>query len=32
METFQVAGIDATHDEMVRKVNEKAAVTELGLI
>ncbi|HEX5748596.1 MAG TPA: PspA/IM30 family protein [Archangium sp.] len=28
MESFQVAGIDATHDEMVRKVNEKAAVNE----
>jgi phage shock protein A len=28
MESFQVAGIDATHDEMLRKVNERAAVNE----
>ena len=28
MESFQVAGIDATHDEMLRKVNEKAAINE----
>lgn len=28
MESFQVAGIDATHDEMLRKVHEKAAVDE----
>ena len=28
MESFQVAGIDSTHDEMLRKVNEKAAVNE----
>ena len=28
MESFQVAGIDATHDAMLRKVNEKAAVNE----
>jgi phage shock protein A len=28
MESFQVAGIDATHDEMIRKVNEKTAVNE----
>lgn len=28
MESFEVAGIDATHDEMVRKVDEQAAVNE----
>ena len=28
MESFQVAGIDATHDEMLRKVQEKTAVNE----
>jgi phage shock protein A len=28
MESFEVAGIDATHEEMVRKVNEQAAVNE----
>jgi phage shock protein A len=28
MESFQVAGVDATHDEMLRKVNEKAAINE----
>jgi phage shock protein A len=28
MEQFQVAGIDATHDEMLRKVQEKTAVNE----
>ncbi|MFL5343654.1 MAG: PspA/IM30 family protein [Hyalangium sp.] len=28
MESFQVAGIDATHDEMLRKVQENAAVNE----
>lgn len=28
MESFQVAGVDATHDEMLRKVNEKTAVNE----
>ena len=28
MESFEVAGIDATHDEMVRKVNEKTAINE----
>lgn len=28
MESFQVAGIDATHDEMLRKVQERAAVDE----
>jgi phage shock protein A len=28
MESFQVAGIDATHDEMLRKVQEKAAINE----
>ena len=28
MESFQVAGIDATHDEMLQKVNEKAAINE----
>lgn len=28
MESFQVAGIDATHDEMLRKVQEKSAINE----
>lgn len=28
MESFQVAGIDATHDEMLRKVQESTAVNE----
>jgi phage shock protein A len=28
MESFEVAGIDATHDEMVRKVEEQTAVNE----
>jgi len=28
LESFQVAGVDATHDEMVRKVNERAALNE----
>jgi phage shock protein A len=28
MESFQVAGVDATHDEMLRKVQEKSAVNE----
>jgi phage shock protein A len=28
MESFQVAGIDATHDEMLRKVEENTAVNE----
>jgi phage shock protein A len=28
MESFQVAGIDATHDEMLQKVNESTAVNE----
>jgi phage shock protein A len=28
MESFQVAGIDATHDEMLRKVEEQTAVNE----
>jgi len=28
MESFQVAGIDATHDEMLRKVQEKTALNE----
>jgi len=28
MESFQVAGIDATHDEMLRKVQEQTAVNE----
>jgi phage shock protein A len=28
MESFQVAGIDATHDEMVRKIEEKTALNE----
>jgi len=31
MESFQVAGIDATHDEMVRKLDEKAALAEARL-
>src|SRR5207244_3934442 len=28
MESFQVAGIDATHDEMLQKIQEKTAVNE----
>jgi phage shock protein A len=28
MESFEVAGIDATHDEMIRKVEEQTAVNE----
>jgi phage shock protein A len=28
MESFQVAGVDATHDEMLRKVQEKTAMNE----
>jgi len=28
MESFEVAGIDATHDEMLRKVQETTAVNE----
>ena len=28
MESFEVAGIDATHDEMVRKIEEQTAVSE----
>jgi phage shock protein A len=28
LESFEVAGIDATHDEMVRKVQEQAALNE----
>src|SRR5262249_32490621 len=28
MESFEVAGIDATHDEMLRKVQEQTAVNE----
>jgi len=28
MESFTVAGIDQTHDEMLRKVQEKAAINE----
>jgi phage shock protein A len=28
MESFQVAGVDATHDEMIRKVEEQTAVNE----
>ncbi len=28
MESFQVAGVDATHDEMLQKVNEQTAVNE----
>lgn len=28
MESFQVAGIDATHDEMLRKVQERAAIDQ----
>lgn len=31
MESFTVAGIDATHDEMLRKVQEKSAVNEARL-
>ncbi|MCL2011701.1 MAG: PspA/IM30 family protein [Cystobacterineae bacterium] len=28
LESFKVTGVDATHDEMVRKVNEQAALNE----
>lgn len=28
MESFEVAGVDATHDEMLRKVEEKTAINE----
>ena len=28
MESFEVAGVDATHDEMIRKVEEQTAVNE----
>jgi len=28
METFEVAGIDQTHDEMIRKIDEKAAQSQ----
>jgi phage shock protein A len=28
MESFEVAGIDATHDEMIRKVEEQTALNE----
>jgi phage shock protein A len=28
MESFEVAGIDATHDEMIRKVEEETAMNE----
>src|SRR5512140_2629130 len=28
MESFQVAGIDATHDEMIRKIEEQTAMNE----
>jgi phage shock protein A len=28
MESFQVAGVNATHDEMLRKVQEQTAVNE----
>ena len=28
MESFQVAGVDATHDEMLRKIQEQTAVNE----
>jgi phage shock protein A len=31
MESFKVGGIDATHDEMIRKLDEKAAVSEAKL-
>ena len=31
MESFQVAGVDATHGEMVRKVNEQTAINEARL-
>ncbi len=31
MESFQVGGIDQTHDEMIRKLEEKAAVSEAKL-
>jgi phage shock protein A len=28
MESFEVAGIDATHDEMIRKIEEQTAMNE----
>lgn len=31
MQAFQVAGIDATHDDMVRKLDEEAAVSQAKL-
>lgn len=31
MKSFQVAGIDATHDEMIRKIEERAAMSEAKL-
>jgi phage shock protein A len=31
MEQFEVAGIDQTHDEMIRKINEEAAINEAKL-
>lgn len=31
MSSFKVAGVDATHDEMVRRVNEKSAVDQARL-
>jgi phage shock protein A len=31
MKSFQVAGIDATHEEMIRKIEERAAVSEAKL-
>lgn len=31
MESFEIAGIDATHDEMIRKLKEKSALSEAKL-
>ncbi len=31
MQTFQVAGVDATHDEMIRKIEAEAAASEAKL-
>ena len=31
LESFQVAGVDATHDEMLRKVEEQSAVNQARL-
>jgi phage shock protein A len=31
MEQFEIAGIDQTHDEMIRKINEEAALNEAKL-